>query len=454
MRFNAVVRIQRFWRKIRQEFVQNKIKQRSKQTQKQVIEPNQYDHIDGILDHVSIVMPLTQSNRMGRTFINSETNELTQYQESKLLGLFKGWKVRRILRNQHLKGLKNEVGFMLKHKQNDLDDQELKHCKAEFIRIARKFCDIFNRLWKNHEWIKKHNTVRGREISQNRSPRDFNSSVKISNHFNPVFEQSKSREDLKKLNRNHSKISPKNKAPDRINMFAEMEIKNTNNRKRDHSTPSMKISNNLVNSNRQYAMQDQTLKNHSDGLAENVNTQRYIQKNIQPSPQSQPISHPQYASQPQHASQPQYASQPQHTSLPQHISQPQMLQGQPQYMPQMYPGYAQYPNYQVPYGYHPPIGMPQAYYAPMYPYQQPMPAQIPGHNQPIYFVYPHPSQTENATTPEVPSVIAPSIKNIVPIQTQEKVDIKPILPQLETEIFHKYEEKKINNAKPEELSLT
>lgn len=139
MRYNAVVRIQKFWRKIRREFVQNRVEYRSMQIQKKVDDLNNFDEIDDQLDPVSIIIPLTQNNKIGSTFIDRKNINLTQYQKDKLLGLFKGWKTRRILRNQHLKGLKNEIGFMLKHKQNDLNSDELKHCKAEFIRISRKF---------------------------------------------------------------------------------------------------------------------------------------------------------------------------------------------------------------------------------------------------------------------------------------------------------------------------
>lgn len=449
MRYNAVVRIQKFWRKIRREFVQNRMEFRSMQIQQRVDDINNFDQIDDQLDPVSIIIPLTQNSKIGNTFVDKNNMILDQYQKDKLLGLFKGWKTRRILRNQHLKGLKNEVGFMLKHKQNDLNSDELKHCKAEFIRISRKFCDIFQRLWKNHEWIKKYNINRGREISNTRSPRDFHSPIK--KLFNPVFEQSKPKVEVNKnktlgpnkvpllsnpvpnlANLANKAIIDNKKTKDdrvvppaRINMFAEMENKNTNDKKRDYSTPNMKIGNNLASINRQYAMQtlDPPFKIQSDGFTEAVYTQEYKQQNNQQWPQSQSVPHPH--------------------QIPLH----QMPQGQPQYMSPVYPGYAQYPNYQVSYGYQPPIGMTQTYYPQMYPYHQVVPGHIPGQSQPIYIMYSHPPPTENMGVAEGPSISTEPMQRPIPLKTPEKLDAKTIPILSELEIISKPEIKKMKSVK-------
>jgi hypothetical protein len=192
---------------------------------------------------------------------------------------------------------------MLKHKQDDLNAEELKHCKAEFIRISRKFCDIFYKLWASNAWIKRYNINKPRERSINRSPVRNNLHSETSRRFNPVYEQSTQdpRDRLQRdkspsqidysilsprdnasisnaVNRmnsyaspgmfgfsksfveNHNKLGKKIEPskqsepkpqppaqPQRQNLFKANDIPIQVERKREYSTPSLRLGNNLAN---------------------------------------------------------------------------------------------------------------------------------------------------------------------------------------------------------------
>ena len=58
---------------------------------------------------------------------------------------------------------------MLKWGQSKSNNKESKRIIDEFIRISRKYLDIFNRLWYNNDWIKKYN-LNKRDASKARSP--------------------------------------------------------------------------------------------------------------------------------------------------------------------------------------------------------------------------------------------------------------------------------------------
>lgn len=196
---DAAKRIQRWWRRNKEKLI-NKFEYKAKQALQEATQSMEnLDTIDDvIIEADSIRIPIVQNEAPGRQFLNNyETVQKTVYepqlsttQKQRVLALFLGWKTRRILKNQHLRDLKSEIGYMIKLKRDDLSDEQLKHWNKEFWRISRKFCDIFNRLWTTKAWIKNYNTNRGRSSSHSREQYTRIKSPAARN-FNPVFEATK-----------------------------------------------------------------------------------------------------------------------------------------------------------------------------------------------------------------------------------------------------------------------
>ena len=46
---------------------------------------------------------------------------------------------------------------MIKLNKDSTDEKESELIKDEFLRISRKYCDIFERLWVTNDWIKRYN---------------------------------------------------------------------------------------------------------------------------------------------------------------------------------------------------------------------------------------------------------------------------------------------------------
>ncbi|CAI2363976.1 unnamed protein product [Moneuplotes crassus] len=301
-KLDAVKLIQKCWRKHRHGTIKQLENKAEKVLQEDVA--NDLENLDSyddvIVEADSIQIPIVKHDAPGRHFDSAfETRkrvapEISSYAKEKLLALFKGWKTRRILRNQHLKELKVEIGYMLKLKKNDLNERELKHCRAEFSRIANKFCTIFLRLSANKEWIKKYNInfKRNNSVTRNRSESAQHSNQ---SNFRPVFDisqnnQSKQQTEMSSLpskiqdnklstkksrnpenenNQNGAKtvkstILQQNKEEvsnpvyanddtqinkDRTNMFEDIGKQKMSQRNRDYSTPSIRLNNNLAKAN-------------------------------------------------------------------------------------------------------------------------------------------------------------------------------------------------------------
>jgi len=294
------------------------------------------------------------------------------------------------MRNEHLRNLKNEFSFMIKYKRDDLTENEMSHCDKEFRRISRKYSDIFYKLWENNSWIKKYNLKLYREMSSTRIASNH-TNLNNTKKFNSTYDKSKAKPlhkddrmespsqiDYQKLspreNTNAVKNIHKQKIPDSKNnrndkiVQDDRQIKNPGHdsrdnkklnvqpeRKRDFSTPSMRVENNLGN---MVKMGNQNL------------------------PQTAPIQQPE----PFKANikfQGQFSEE--HSSRhPIDMNHPA---SRAQYPQQMHPAYNQYSQFQ--YQYQPmyqqqpmtmnqqqPMVMNQQYYPPMYNYQQvPVPAQ-------------------------------------------------------------------------------
>lgn len=136
-RLEAAIKIQRFWRKIKDSATHKRLHWKAFQTMKQVEQElgDEDDLGENLnIDNDDVCIPNLIVQNEPRTFAyekkedkQKEGSRLTIRQISLLVALYKGWKTRRIIRNEHLKNLKMEIGFMIKNKQSDLNDEEIKH---------------------------------------------------------------------------------------------------------------------------------------------------------------------------------------------------------------------------------------------------------------------------------------------------------------------------------------
>ena len=102
---------------------------------------------------------------------------------------------------------------MLKSKNQNFTDTQMVQIRKEFMRISRKYIDIFNRLWETNDWLKRFKYKNRNEKSINRSPVRNVVSTKSPKGFNPVFEQSKSIKNSERSNSpsaiDYRQLSPK-----------------------------------------------------------------------------------------------------------------------------------------------------------------------------------------------------------------------------------------------------
>ena len=175
-RIKAVVKIQRFWRKMRKVARQKRIRWKTlkaqgtsksehfPQAEKWVVQPESFVNL----------LYKTQRNDLDQTnlrkrFEGSLICFMSNKQKEKLKAFYYGWKTRKILKNEHLRDLKSEIWIMIKLNLDRTDKKESKIIKAEFARISRKFWDIFDRLWITNDWIKR-NHIPKNLISRRKSP--------------------------------------------------------------------------------------------------------------------------------------------------------------------------------------------------------------------------------------------------------------------------------------------
>jgi hypothetical protein len=236
-----------------------------------------------------------------------------------------------------------------------------------------------------------------RDISASRSPTKSKSQIR---NFNPIFQQSNEKTQDVKFDSVLTKVeyinlspteneSPKKCMPnfveerqsrddrqiqERRNNFTNQNFNFEQEKKREYSTPSMRLGNNLA------GMVKPNFRNGApEGFQEHVEMQdRRYEMNRSPGRQEFRIASP-----------------------------TQFVQ----------PMYSQYPTYQYPYPYQP-MGIPQPFYPPMYNYQMPM-GQMGIPNQPVYFVYP---QNPRLDTEDIPDEY-PTQKNMTlrMEETQKKI---------------------------------
>jgi hypothetical protein len=129
--------IQRFWRKIRDIAPHKRLHWKAFQNMKQV--EQEFSDEDDLgenlnIDSDDVCIPGLMVQNEPRIFASERRKNkpkgdarLTQRQISIIVALYKGWKTRRIIKNEHLRNLKTEIGFMIKNKQSDLNSEEIKH---------------------------------------------------------------------------------------------------------------------------------------------------------------------------------------------------------------------------------------------------------------------------------------------------------------------------------------
>lgn len=102
---------------------------------------------------------------------------------------------------------------MLKSKNQNFTDTQMVQIRKEFMRISRKYIDIFNRLWETNDWLKRFKYKNRNERSVNRSPVRNVVSTRSPKGFNPVFEQSKNIKNSERSNSpsaiDYRQLSPK-----------------------------------------------------------------------------------------------------------------------------------------------------------------------------------------------------------------------------------------------------
>jgi len=201
-RNKAAIKIQRFWRKIRDELFQKKLRWKTMKSANKIKENYDRDqeaieYIPEKLQYIKQEKPQIISQEVPTFELNSMVRVVKQGKEKELqnknelfLALFKGWKTRRIIRNEHLKSLKYEISVMLKNSKSRLTEFQITIAHTEFVRISRKYIEIFNRLWKTNDWIKRYKYPKRNERSINRSPIRHAINNFSPKKFNPVYEES------------------------------------------------------------------------------------------------------------------------------------------------------------------------------------------------------------------------------------------------------------------------